>query len=95
MLLKAYSIYDRKALQYHPPFYATTDGSATRSFADLANDPNTNVGRHPADYVLFCVGTFSDEKAELVPISPVLHVADATALLKLNPTPLFPERESA
>lgn len=89
MLLKAYSIYDRKALQYHPPFFASTDGAAMRSFSDLANDTNTSVGSHPGDYVLYFVGTYSDIDGSLQPNSPLLHVVDAQALLRMQPS-LFP-----
>lgn len=85
MILFAYSIYDRKALQYHPPFYASTDASAARSFSDVANDVNTNIGRHPSDFVLYCVGTFNDQKATLTAIDPIKHVVDATALLPMQP----------
>lgn len=87
MILKAYSVYDRKTLQYHPPFFASTDGAAVRSFGDLANDLNTNVGRHPNDYVLFCIGEFDDQKGAMVPVSPLLHVADAVALVRLENAP--------
>lgn len=86
MLLQAYSVYDRKALQYHAPFFTHTDGAAIRSFADLANDMNTTVGRHPADYVLFNVGTYSDDNGSLEPAMPLRHVIDATALLTIKPT---------
>lgn len=89
MILNAYSIYDRKALQYHPPFYASTDGAAVRSLSDLANDPNTSVGRHPGDYVLYRVGQYDDQKGRLIPTDPLAHVMDAIAILKLNPE-LFP-----
>lgn len=82
MLVNAYSIYDRKALHYHPPFYSHTDAAAARSFADLANDPQTNIGRHPSDYVLYCVGQYDDAKGTLLPIQPLRHVADATALVR-------------
>lgn len=87
MILKAYSIYDRKSFQYHPPFFASTDGAAARSFADLANDMQTNVGRHPNDYVLFCCGEFDDQKGAMVPVSPLLHVADASALVRQENMP--------
>lgn len=84
MILNAYSIYDRKALQYHPPFYASTDGSAARTFSELVNDTNTSIGRHPADYVLYRVGQYDDQKGQLIPISPLDHVMDASALVKIT-----------
>jgi len=94
MLLKAYSIYDNKALQYHPPFFASTDGAAVRSFRDLVNDQSTTVGRHPGDYVLYCIGTFSDQDGSLDREIPLRHVMDAAALVELPPASLFAKQEA-
>lgn len=85
MQLNAYSIFDNKALQYHTPFFASTDGAAVRSVADLVSDPNTTVGRHPGDYVLYCVGLYDDQLGAMVPISPLRHVMDAVALVRVQP----------
>jgi hypothetical protein len=81
MLMQAYSVYDRKALQYFAPFFTSTDGAAIRMLSDLANDLNTNVGRHPSDYVLYNFGNYSDQNGSLEPYSPLRHVIDASALL--------------
>lgn len=81
MVLKAYTIYDCKALQYHSPWFAVSDGAAVRSFTDLANDTNTNVGRHPRDYSLWCCGTYDDNNGHFTPVIPLVHVCDAQALL--------------
>jgi len=86
MLLQAYSIYDLKSLQYHAPFFTHTDGAAIRMVADLANDLNTTVGRHPQDYVLYNVGTYSDENGTLEPTRPLRHVIDCNALLTIKAT---------
>lgn len=89
MKLNAYSIYDRKALQYHAPFFTHTDGSALRAFSDLANDMQTNIGRHPGDYVLYRVGQYEDSSAVLLGHEPA-HVADALSLLHTEvKAPLF------
>lgn len=82
MILHAYTIYDRKALQYHAPFFAVADGAALRSFMDLANDPQTSVGRHPGDYVLYRCGAYDDAAGLLLPIAPVEHVSDALPLVR-------------
>lgn len=84
MMLKAFSIFDNKALVYSPPFFTHTDGAAVRMFSDIANDMNTNIGRHPADFTLFCVGTFSDANGSLEPTLPIVHVIDAVALLRIQ-----------
>lgn len=87
MIYHAYSIFDRKALVYHRPFFDVSDGSAVRSLSDNCNDPESAIGRHPGDYVLFRVGTYDDQKGELLPVSPLIHVADAIALVRQQ-TPL-------
>lgn len=86
MLLQAYSIYDRKALQYHPPFFASTDPAAVRMLSDLVQDTNSAVGRHPADYVLYGVGTYSDANGSLEPCVPLRHIMDAQALVPIQPS---------
>lgn len=92
MILNAYSLFDRKALTYSPPFFQATHGLATRLVSDLALDPNTTVGRHPADFVLYHVGRWDDSGVGLSPISPLVHVVDVLSLLpKPVDTPLFKE----
>lgn len=81
MKLHAYCVYDRKALVYNAPFFAVSDGSAARSFSDLANDKSTTVGRHPNDYVLFRVGSFDDASGQLLSDTAV-HIADANAFVQ-------------
>jgi len=85
MILNAYTVYDNKALNYSPPFFVNTDGAAIRMFSEIANDTGTNVGRHPADFSLFCVGTFSDANASMEPSLPLRHIIDAAALLTIKP----------
>lgn len=87
----AYSLYDVKSLTYSPPFYALAVGAAVRMLSDLVQDQGTSVGRHPSDYKLYCVGVFDDAKGELMAHSPILHVIDAAALVKIETQmPLFP-----
>lgn len=87
MLLNAYSLFDNKALVYSPPFFVNTDGAAVRMVQDIANDLNTQVGRHPGDFVLFCVGTFSDGNGSMEPTLPLRHVIDAVALVTIKQKP--------
>lgn len=82
MIIRCYSVYDRKAQVFHAPYYAPTDGAAVRTFSDAVADPNSMLGRHPNDYVLYFVGTFDDSRALMEPKSPVDHVIDASSLVK-------------
>lgn len=84
MLLNAYTIHDCKALQYHSPWFAVSDGAATRILQDLVNDQNTMIGRHPRDYTLWKCGQWDDNAGNFAPVAPLIHVVDAIALLRAD-----------
>lgn len=84
MILNAYTIFDNKALLFNAPFFQHNDAVARRMFGELATDTNTQIGRHPSDFQLYCIGTYDDTKGELVPISPRRHIVDAIALLPMQ-----------
>lgn len=65
MIFKIFTSYDEKAQAYLPPFYLPKTAQAIRHFADSINNPETQLHLHPADYSLFCIGTFDDESGEL------------------------------
>lgn len=90
MILRAYSVFDLKSLIYAPPFYSQTDGSAVRALSDAVSDVNSAIGSHPADYVLFFVGTYDDQKGQLTPVLPLVHVADCISLVKHQAVLPFP-----
>lgn len=95
MTYKAYSIYDIKSAVYQNPFWALTHGSATRIVQDAANDVNTSLARHPADYILYCVGSFDPASGILSPLEHREHVVDVAALIHLHKPqmPLFNDHE--
>lgn len=81
MIIKYYSIYDRKALIFMPPFHALTDAAAVRSVQDAMEDPQTSLHRHPDDFVLFAVGEFDDAKGYYAAPEVVRHVVDVASLV--------------
>lgn len=92
MIVNGYTIYDRKALTYSPPFFAVADGLAVRMFGDLVADRNTQVGRHPADFVLYRCGAYDDANGSLLPNTALQHIIDAMALVEhQSPLPFDPE----
>lgn len=82
MLLNAYTLYDVKALTYSPPFYAGAHGQAVRMVMEIAHDTNTTVGRHPADFTVYCIGQFNDATGSLLPRETREHIADVVSLLR-------------
>lgn len=91
MIINAYTLYDAKSLTYSPPFYAAAHGSAIRMVMELCNDMGTTVGRHPADFTLYCVGRFNDQSGEMLPAATREHISDVLALTPRSPAtgPLF------
>ena len=65
MIYMVFSIYDEKAEVFNTPFFQRAEPEAIRAFADLAVDPNTLIGRHPADFSLYYIGEYNDHTSEL------------------------------
>lgn len=63
--MKSYlcTVFDNKTQVFCPPFVTITLASALRDFTYAANDPSCAVGKYPADYTLYSIGTFDDENA--------------------------------
>ncbi len=68
---KIFTIYDSKAKAYLTPFFLHEDGMAIRVFADCINDGKHQFGKHPEDYTLFNIGSWSDEKAKFLTNNPI------------------------
>lgn len=64
MKLRIFSVYDKKAEAFLPPFYLHKTAQAVRAFADCVNDPKHQFGANPDDYTLFMLGEFEDMTAE-------------------------------
>lgn len=70
MIVKMFAIRDAKTETYMQPFFSPTTAAAIRSFAQLANDPNSSVGQWPDDFTLFELGSFEDSVAMFETHSP-------------------------
>lgn len=70
MITTAFAVYDGKGQFYGVPFFMPQVGLAVRAFADLANDPNTTVYKHPGDFTLYEIGSFDDSTGEMKSIVP-------------------------
>ena len=57
MRLNVYTIFDSASSAYMRPFFMSSDGQALRSFTDISQDAEHEVGKHPEDYSLFRIVT--------------------------------------
>lgn len=62
---KLYSIHDKTAAMFCPPFSCVNDAQATRAFQSNMQNPDSNIARFPADYNLYYVGEFNELTGEL------------------------------
>lgn len=75
-----FGILDAAAGCYRSIFPALSVGEATRGFADLANNPDTDVGRHPQDFSLYRLGEWDDSDGSVVGLQRPEIVIQAAAL---------------
>jgi hypothetical protein len=61
MIVRLYSIYDKKSENYSPLFPAPTPGAAERAIADQAHNPETQLAKWPGDFALYDMCVFDDE----------------------------------
>lgn len=67
MKFHIFSIYDSKAEAYNTPLFLPAKGQAIRAFEDQVNQEGSEIGKHPEDYTLFCIGTYEDSTGLLEP----------------------------
>lgn len=81
MILNMYALFDAKASYYSVPFFMAHDALAMRAAGDLAADPSTAPGRHPADFHLMRLGSWDDQTSTFHPQLPET-IAVLTAFLQ-------------
>lgn len=95
MKLKMYSVYDSKVEAYMKPFYMRARGEAIRSFAQEVNRSDSDLGKYPADFTLFEIGTFDESTCKLDVFEAKISIGTALDF-KDKPTgtlPLFAQKE--
>lgn len=80
-----YAVFDLAAQAFLPPFLAPTEAIATRSFAQIACDPKSEISKYPYDYALYSLGEWDDTTAEYAPTLPRNLGLAATFRAKAEP----------
>lgn len=84
-----FAIYDQKAEFYLSPITFNSRGESLRNFSDAVNDSTTMLHRHPADFTLFEIGTYDNEKCEIQMHTSPINLGNAIEFVE-QPE-LFPE----
>lgn len=62
MLFKVFAIYDSAIQAWKPPMFCRAKGEMMRWWMEMVQNVQTDLGKHPADYTLFELGTWEDDK---------------------------------
>lgn len=60
MIVRLYSLYDKRTQLFSSPFAAVNDDTAVRMVYGLLNDRSTTVAQYPEDYDMWRLGMFDD-----------------------------------
>lgn len=74
---KIFTVYDSKAETFGPMLHFSARGEALREFTNAANDPQSQIGRHPGDYSMFELGEYDDTTAVFHPHSSKINLGTA------------------
>lgn len=76
-----YSIFDKKAGVYAPPFIEINKGTAIRAVQDLVSRGDSNPSKYPEDYTLVQLGSFNEQNGKITPQDgdiTVIHLTELT-----------------
>lgn len=74
---RVFAAFDGKLKVFLTPFTYLHLGQATRAWEEICNDPQSLMGKHPADFSLYEIGNFDDDTGLVTPHSPLQLVATA------------------
>lgn len=78
-----FSVHDSKGETYNTPMFLPAKGMAVRAFGDQANDPGSEINKHPEDYTLFCIGEYETDTGLLVPLKTPQSLGVAIEFLEV------------
>lgn len=84
MIWNVYTIYDSAAKAFGRPFFFQADGQAIRTFTDMREDKESDIGKHPEDYSLLRVGRWDDQTATLHAEQPTKLGSPTTELKEVK-----------
>lgn len=73
---RIFVIYDSKAEAYLQPFFSKTKADAIRAVTDLVNDEKHNFSKWSADFTLFELAMFDEDKGMIVPLEAKLPLGN-------------------
>lgn len=85
--MKVFTIYDLKAGVHGRPFFLQSTGVAMRIFADMVNDREELVCRHPEDFILYDLGEFDEDTGMFQQDAGAKSICNGIELKVFEPEP--------
>ena len=82
MLMKIFGIYDTGVSTWKPPMFCRSKGEILRWWTEIVNNRETEIAKHPMDFVLFELGSWDDDKCKFSLLSTHVSVGIAIEYLK-------------
>lgn len=73
MILKTFTILDRKSQAFIRPFFVQNVAVARRAIFESRMDKNSEIAKYPFDYELWEIGEFDDQQGEIIPANAISH----------------------
>jgi hypothetical protein len=80
MITRMFAFLDTKVGTFLQPFFVVHPQQALRIAIEVGTDPQTTLGRHPADFALCELGTFDDHSGSVASVPPINHGTVASLL---------------
>ena len=93
MKIMIYSVYDIKTKVFGQPNFMLNKGAALRAWQDAANDQQSNIGKHPADYTMFEIGEWDDETGQVKMHPTKINLGTALEFKRNEPTMAVQEQQ--
>lgn len=87
MIMKLYTMRDKKSGLCSAPFAAPNDGVAFRMVLESLRDRDAMISKYPADFQVLFLGEYAEDDGSLSPAKDVRVIVEVSALaesLKVN-----------
>jgi len=94
MMLSVFAIYDSGISTWMPPIFVRNKGEILRWFMEVSNDPQSKISKYPADYTLFEIGSWDDDKCKFDLLKTPVSIGIAIEYVKVKTESAEPVVES-
>lgn len=84
MLVRMYSVFDKKIGSYQAPVTAHNVGHALRMFHSFCSNPDNPINKYHQDYDVYDLGEFDDVSGQIKPHTNPQFISSVTDILEIK-----------